>query len=284
MRPGDFDGTRGSRGVLIALMIASLLITTVYFREGDSGPIHRMREVTLAVSAPVARAGEWVTAPFERAASFIADIGDARREVVELRGQNAELRARLAELEEARLENERLRELVGFVEDSGLDYVGVRVIGRPTNSWEGVLTIDKGAEDGVEEGMPVIAAEGLIGRAIDASSGSSRVRVITDQRSGVSAIVQSSRVTGIVEGSLDGRMTMDFVPADQAPVEGDVILTSGIGGVYPKGIVIGDVVEVRDERSSLFPTIVVESRVPFSDVEEALVITEAPAAPEPGVE
>lgn len=272
MTPLETDGRRGSVIVLVVLVVVALLLTSVYFREGDEGPLHSSRAVVLSVTRPIATAGEIVANPFKRAGRFVSGLGAPPEELAELEAQNEELRARLAELEEARLENARLHTLVDFVEEQDLDTVGARVISRPRNPWESTLMIDRGSNDGVERGLPVIAAQGVLGQVVDVAPEAATVRLISDRRSGVAALIQATRVNGIVSGSIDGELRLEFVPAQSAPEVGDVAITSGEGGIYPKGLVIGDVVDVSDERGSLFPVIVLESRVPISEIEEALVI------------
>jgi len=266
------DPKRGNPTLLIALIVVSLVLVTVYFRESDDGVIHKMRAGMLAVTAPLERVGNAIASPFEAVGEWVTDLGVSRQEIDDLTAQNDELLARLAELEEARQENDRLRELVDFAEERKLTTLGARVIGRPTSSWEGVITIDRGSADGVEPGMPVLAAQGLIGQVFEVSANAARVRLITDQRSGVAAMVQSTRVTGVAQGSIDGEVTLDFVSAETTPVVGDVIITSGLGGVYPKGLVIGDVTSVDERRGELFPRIVLVSRVPIDKIEEVLVL------------
>ncbi|MDP2299467.1 MAG: rod shape-determining protein MreC, partial [Actinomycetota bacterium] len=178
----------------------------------------------------------------------------------------------LAELEEARQENERLRALVEFAEERNLAKLGARVIQRPLSSWEGVVVIDRGSEDGVEPGMPIIAAQGLVGQVAEVSARSSTVRLITDQQSGVAAMIQSTRALGVMRGSVGGALSLDFVDRTMLPQVGDVVLTSGLGGVYPKGIVVGDVVSVDDRRGELYPRIGVTSRVPVDLLEEVFVL------------
>lgn len=272
MRIGQPEPKRGNTRLLIALVLLSVLLLTLYFREGDSGVLHEARSVTLAVSAPIARVGTAITSPVGAVGDYIAGLGTSRERLEALEAQNEELRARLAELEEARQENERLRALVDFAEERSLATLGARVIGRPASAWEGTITIDRGSADGVEPGMPVIAAQGLVGQVATVSSRAATVRLITDQQSGVAAMVQSSRVLGVVRGSISGALSLDFVDRSQMPQTGDVVITSGLGGVYPKGIVIGDVTSVEDRRGELYPRIAVTSRVPINRIEEVLVL------------
>lgn len=268
--------------MLAALVIAALVITTVYFREGDSGLLHRTRSSVQAMTAPVAAAGTWVTSPFRSARRWVSDVTATKEEVETLRQQNEELRVIVAELEEARLENDRLRALVGFIEARDLDALGARVIGRPPSGWDGVITIDRGTADGVEKGMPVLAPQGLLGQTIEVTSHSAKVRLITDQRSGVAAMIQPTRAEGIVRGSLEGDLSMEYVSRDATVSVGDVVLTSGMGGVYPKGLLIGEVDSAEVLESDLFYEISVHPAARVSDIEEVIVLIGAPPEPDTG--
>ncbi len=272
MRIGQPEPKRGNLRLLAILIAASILTLTVYFREGDDGPLHRARAVTQDVSAPVARLGTTLTAPVRSVGDWIEGLGASRIRLEALETQNEELRARLAELEEARQENERLRELVEFAEERQFVKLGARVIRKPVSSWEGVVVIDRGSQDRVQPGMPVIAAQGLVGQVAEVSLNTASVRLITDQQSGVAALVQSTRAPGIVRGSVSGSLSLDFLDRALLPAVGEVVITSGIGGVYPKGIVIGDIMSVDDRRGEIYPRIVIGSRVPLDRIEEVLVL------------
>lgn len=272
MRIADREPSQRNPVLLGALLAASLVLITVYFRESDAGILHRMRAATLSATAPLARLGETAARPFEAVGDWFAGLGVSRRELEQLRAQNAELRARLAELEEARQENERLRRIVAFVEERRLAQLGARVIGRPTSSWEGSIIIDRGSADGVQPGMPVLAPQGLVGQIETVARHSSTVRLITDEQSGVAAMIQRTRALGVVRGSIDRVLTMEYVDKTKAPVVGDVVITSGLGGVYPKGLVVGDVIQVDARRADLYPRIVLRSRVPIDELEEVLIL------------
>lgn len=275
MRIGQPEPKRGNITLLVALVALSLVMLTVYFREGDSGLFHRARGSALAIAAPVERAGTAITSPVRGISGFFEGIGVSKTRLAALEKQNEELRTRLAELEEARQENERLRGLVEFAEERRLSSLGARVIGRPVSAWEGVITIDRGSNDGVKPGMPVVAAQGLVGQVASVSRKAATVRLLTDQQSGVAAMVQSSRALGVVRGSISGSLSLDFLDRTALPQAGDVAITSGLGGVYPRGIVIGDVTAVDDRRGELFPRITIAPRVPMDRVEEVLVLVGA---------
>jgi rod shape-determining protein MreC len=259
-------------GVLIALIVLALVITTAYFREGVSGPVHRLRSVVHAVAAPASSLGELVTRPVRGLFAWASDLGVSRSQLEMLRSQNDELRKRVSDLEEARLENLRLKGIVSFAQASKTKTLGARVIGLPTNSWEGVITIDRGTADGVAAEMPVVGAGGLLGETDDVTANSARVRLITDPNSGVAALIQSSRAQGIVKGSLEGQLTLDFVSTDTTVRAGDVVITSGIGGVFPKGLLVGEVTKVVKTASSLYQSIDLAPSARLNGVEEVLVL------------
>jgi rod shape-determining protein MreC len=283
MRIGQPEPKRGNRALLAALIALSLVMLTVYFREGNDGMLHSTRRVMLEVTAPIASLGTAITSPIRTVGDFFDGITTSKSTLDALEQQNDELRARLAELEEARQENERLRALVEFAEERGLAKLGARVIRRPVSSWEGVIVIDRGSDDGVEPGMPIISSEGLVGQVAEVSKSASTVRLITDQQSGVAAMVQSTRALGIVRGAVSGGLTLDFLGGEALPQPGDVVLTSGLGGVYPKGIVIGDITDVDSRRGELYPRVVVRSRVSIDTIEEVFVLVGAGVETDGGV-
>ena len=272
----------GSHVLLAAFIIAALVLTTVYFREGDDGLLHKTRRSVQAISAPVSAAGVWVTTPFRAVGGWASGLAVSREEIETLRKQNDELRVRVAELEEARLENARLQTLVGFIEARELDAVGARVIGRPPSGWDGVITIDRGTADGVERAMPVIAPQGLLGQTIEVTSHSAKVRLITDQRSGLAAIIQPTRAEGIVEGSIEGVLSMEYVSRESTVVVGDIVLTSGMGGVYPKGLLVGEVESAELLESDLYHQIRIRPSAQVAGIEEVIVLIGAPPETEPG--
>lgn len=276
------EKSKASVGLLIVLVVLALSITTVWFREGESGPIHRMRTGVLVVAAPVQSVGEVVTRPFRGFVSWALDLGVSRSQLEALRTQNTELRNRISTLEEARLENIRLKKLAGFTQASQIKTVGARVIGRPSNQWEGVITIDRGSADGVKAGMPVVGAQGLLGQTVGVTKNAAKVRLITDPRSGVAAMVQATRAEGIVHGSIEGKLKLDFVSGETTVTAGDVVISSGMGGVYPKGLIVGEVTRVRTTPSSLYQDIEVTPTGRLTGLEEVLVLVGVPAKTDVG--
>ncbi len=285
MKRLEIDTRRGAGRplLLVGLVVAALIVTTLWYREGDAGPLHVLRRGTVAVSQPFAVAGTFLTTPIRAIGGWLGGLGMSRSDYEAMKAQNLSLKQRLAALEEARLENERIRALVDFANTQDLKTVGARVIGRPTDTRQRSILIDRGTSSGVEKGDAVIAAGGLVGQVVDITPWSARVLLITDADSGVAVLVQRTRVNGIVRGSLQGPLQLEFVGKSAAPVIGDVLLTSGLGGVYPKDIVVGEVTEVSAQQTDLFTSITVASRVDIERIEEVLVIVgSAAASSQPG--
>ena len=274
MKRLEIDTRRGAGRpiLLVGLVVAALVLTTLWYREGTGGPLHSMRRGIVVVSQPFAAAGSVITAPIRALSTWLSGLGTSRGDYEALKVQNLELKQRLASLEEAKLENERIRALVDFAKAQDLKTIGAGVIGRPTDSRQRSILIDRGAGSGVKVGDAVIAAGGLVGQVVEVSPWGARVRLITDSDSGVSVLVQRTRANGIVRGSIQGPLQLEFVDKNLAPVRGDVLLTSGLGGVYPKDIVVGEVTDVSSQQVDLFPTITVASRVDIDRIEEVLVI------------
>lgn len=282
MRTPSAESPTSRPVLLVALVAVAIVLVTVWFREGEGGPIHRLRDGVHVVAAPVAGVGEFATRPVRAVGRWLGDLGVSRADIDRLERQNAELRRRNAALEEARQENLRLREMLSFVQDKDIETLGARVIGRPMNAWEGVITINRGSRDGVKKGMPVTSGSGLLGQTVEVGPASARVRLITDQGSRVAALIQRMRTEGIVRGSVDGALTLDYVSVETTVRAGDVIVTSGMGGVYPKGLLVGEVAEVRSDPGALYQAIRLSPAASLSDLEEVLVIVGNPPAPEIG--
>lgn len=272
MKMPTAETRKGNPVLLVVLVVLSLVITSVYFREGDGGPLHGSRRGLLFVTTPFVVVGNVVATPFRAVGGWFGGLSINRKDLETLRKQNDEMRQKLAAYDEAVQENVRLRALVKLPDTLKTGSVAAHVIGRPTDSWEGIILIDRGSADGVKPGTPIVAAQGLIGQVAVVAAHSSKVRLITDQSSGVSILVQSTRATGVVKGSVDGKLTLEYFNGKTMPAPGDVLITSGLGGAYPKGLVVGDVAKVQPDAAGMPPHVDVVSRVPIDGIEEVLVL------------
>lgn len=232
-----------ARFVLALLVLTALTLLTLDVRS--FGPLDAARRVALSVLAPVRAAVGWVVDPAVGAWNGAWGYD-------ELADENAELRARLDELTgTAAREASALETLRRFLEQADVTFAGdipqvvARVVSGPVSSFEHSVTIDKGTEAGIREGMAVVTGAGLVGRVERAADGQSIVQLISDPRFGVGARVVSSQALGLVEGRGRDRDPRLEVPGDDPLVEGDLVETSGLDrSLYPPNVPIGRVVDV----------------------------------------
>jgi rod shape-determining protein MreC len=182
------------------------------------------------------------------------------------------LRLRLFDFRELSQENSRLKELFNFKQKSPLRLVVARVIGRSLDSWSSSVVIDKGRYNGIKPGMAVINPKGLVGSIAESADNTSKVLLINDPNQGIFSIVQRSRQEGLVSGTLGPNLIMRYLPDDAAIVVGDVIVTSELSQVYPKGLLLGRVVDIGREFSGLNRYALIKPVVDLANIEEVLVI------------
>ena len=182
------------------------------------------------------------------------------------------LRGRLFDLREISQENSRLRDLFNFKQKSSLRVVAARVIGHSPDSWSSSVIIDKGRYNGIKPGMVVICPQGLVGSIVESADNTSKVLLINDPNQGISSIVQRSRQEGLVSGTLGTNLVMRYLPDDAAIMVGDIITTSELSQIYPKGLLVGRVVNIGREFSGLNRYALVKPAVDLANIEELLVI------------
>ncbi|MGA2774636.1 MAG: rod shape-determining protein MreC [Candidatus Omnitrophota bacterium] len=189
-----------------------------------------------------------------------------------LRNEADFFRQKVNSLNEIDLENLRLRKLLSFKQELPFKVIAARVIARSPDNWYSVIIIDKGSSGGVQRGQAVINNFGLIGRVMDTTAFTSKVMLISDPNLSVSAIVERSREVGLITGTLGTQLLMKYLPQDADIKAQDKIITSGMNRNYPKGLPIGNVVEVGNEFSSLGRYAVIKPAVNLSFLEEVFVI------------
>ncbi len=172
---------------------------------------------------------------------------------------------------ELELENKRLRKFFNFQASVGDTFFVASVIGRDPSPWFKTIMIDKGMKDGLVKGLPVLVSEGIVGQIVRVSKNYSRVLLITDRSSAVDALVQDSRVRGIIRGNNTEDCIFKYVLRKDKIKPGDVIVSSGLDRVFPKGLRIGTVLNVEKNNSRLFQKVVVKTFVDFDTLEEVLV-------------
>lgn len=233
-----------------------------------------------------------VVSPVEGAASAVTGgIGEWFKSLFgrsQLQQENAALRERISQLEgqialngELQQENDRLREIANFYEENPeYEMLTARVTARNPGYWFDTFLINAGRGEGIQKDMVVLTPQGLVGRIIEVGSNWSKVQAVIDSLSSVSGMIERTRDVGVVRGTAEtgaqtgGRCNMYYLPYENDLVPGDRVLTSGLGGLFPKGVVIGEVIEVSRAAGETERTAVVQTAVDFSQLEEVIVLLE----------
>jgi rod shape-determining protein MreC len=195
--------------------------------------------------------------------------------------ENELLKKKIAQLQEANhqmqemaIANERYRKLLQFREEGVGPMITAEVIGRDPSSWFRSVTINKGEMDGVNRGMAVISPDGVIGQVLKTSLRYATVLLITDYNSAFDAIVQRTRSQAIVEGKSENRCQLKYLLRTEDVVAGDRVITSGLGGKFPKGLRVGEIQQVEKKGYGVFQQAELVPSVDFTKLEEVLVIKE----------
>lgn len=265
-------GAFAPRVLFVVLLVASIVLVTVYSREGEQGPLHTAQSVVSDVIAPLNFLGAGASAGTEGVAEAVSDATADESTLSALRESNAELRELVAQAEEYRQEAQRLQELLDLTDRYNIDGIAARIVAKSSTAWNQTVSIDAGRADGVEAGMTVMGTSGVIGQIASVSEHSSVVRLLTDSQSGAAAMVQSSRAQGIVRGSLEGLLFLENLEEDAQVAVGDVVITSGLGGSYTSGLIIGTVVRVDEGEGGSSATVVVSPNDDPSALEEVVVV------------
>jgi rod shape-determining protein MreC len=222
-----------------------------------------------------------IATPFVKLGDLIPVIHfrhDLEKQNSELRTENVALRQQLTALANAGRENIELHELLNLKQHVPAKTIGAHVIGRDSSNWWRSLQIDRGSNDGLHENMAVISAKGLVGKIVSVTKGDARVLLLSDPNCKVSALLQDTRSTGIASGVGEAivrspRCIMTYVPRDARPRQNEAIITSGLGGVFPKGILIGNVISVQlNPQTGMYLDVEVKPAVDFQRIEEVMVI------------
>lgn len=234
-----------------------------------------LESVVLSAVSPIEQGLRDGTRPIADFVNNLTDVDRLSDENQSLREANERLVAENARLGESEIELRQLQQLLnvrGAAPDDTV--VDADVIGGEPNNQRALVSINRGSADGLKEGMIVLTKQGsLIGSITRVYSDTAWVTLISDQTSAVSALVQGTRVQGVVAGSVDGSLTMEFVQETAEVKEGDLVITSGVGGRYPPGELIGQVVNVQRSAQELFQSVRVRSLAELSGLESVLVLT-----------
>jgi rod shape-determining protein MreC len=260
--------TESNRSYIV--LAVAVIASSVLLALGDSQKTFVAKAATITVLAPV-----------QKGVSLINQYWGLRSQNQQLRQLNTELALENQFLREAKLENVRLRQLLSFREkEEFTDILLAEVIAREPDRQMNSITIGAGWRRGVKENLAVVTSQGLVGKVVDVLANSSIVLLLRDRNCPVSAMIQRSRVSGILSYEEESSFQLENVLWRMDVREGDEVISSGLGDIYPKGLRIGRVTRVRSDESKMFQQISVESFVDFNSLEEVFVILRFPQEPE----
>jgi rod shape-determining protein MreC len=275
------SSTLKRRIVLGLLIVISLALITVYFKESNGGALHSVQGAGATVLRPFEVGAERVAAPFRDAYSWFRGLVHAKSDNAKLRLQIDKLRQQAIQNQTAVAENETLRKQLGYVDSPQFprDFapINARVLARPPGEFDQEIVISAGASEGVRVNAPVVTADGLLGKVSLVTSRASRVTLLTDQLSAVAAVDLQTKALGIVRHGSGGGLILDRVSKDQTINDGDTIVTAGtqsgsLPDLFPRGIQIGMVTSVGQSDTDLYKQIQVSPFARFGALDSVVVL------------
>jgi rod shape-determining protein MreC len=260
--------SRTIQTVVLALLVVGLIALAL---GGYLTPISRY------ILTPLVTAQTWLATRFQAVQSYVSapqDTARIRQRNTELEAQVSELQAEIIDLKQQIAETRVLSALVGFARaNPDNQYAAAAVIGRDASPFLQYVIINRGSDNGIRRGMPVVNQQGLVGRIAAVTASAARVQLITDNASTINVRLDPSQSQGVLQGQITGDVLVNMIPQSANVQIGDLVLTSGLGGTYPPNILIGQVTGVRKRDYDLFQTASVQPAVDFSQLEIVLVIT-----------
>jgi rod shape-determining protein MreC len=276
--------------VLGVLVLLSLALITISFREGEQGPLHDAQGAVASLLQPFQVAVERVARPFRDAYGWTSSLFSARSEAERLRAENEQLRQQVIQNESALQRAVTLKRLLEYRDSPSFppDFRGVaaEVISRPARAFEQEIVVSAGSDDGIAVNAPVVTAEGLVGQVTSVNENAARVRLLTDESSAVSAVDLRTGASGIVRhGPIGDSLFLDYVSKKEVVNVGQEIVTAGwrfggLASLYPANIPIGRVTFVGQLDADLYQNVQIASDVDFSSLDSVLVLVGRRPAPE----
>jgi rod shape-determining protein MreC len=259
--------------ILSATLILAFLLMTLQVRH-DRAVVAFTRQAVLVVISPVLKVTSVLAGSVVQVWQDYVDLRDIHGENLRLGREAAILKRRISQLEEQALETQRLQRMLALRENIPSTYMAARIVGKDVTNWFKTILVDQGSLAGVRRNLPVISPDGLVGRVIEVTPTSAKVQLVTDPMSAAGGLIQRTRVTGIVSGSLGAGLRVRYLPLMADVVAGDEVVTSGMGGLFPKGIPLGRITAVERRSGALFQEAVLQPAVDLSRLEEVLILTE----------
>ena len=239
------------------------------------GPAREVEAFGSRLLEPLQASVSAVAGQAEDVTSVVRRMSELSRQNDQYREEIDRLQAEIARLRELEVENRDLRNLLGLKQRAGTgELLPVRVIARDPSPFVQAITLDRGTDDGVKEGMTIITWRGVVGRVSRVSPSSSKVLLITDTSSSISGRIQSSesRVTGIIRGRPEGGLLMQRIPQEETLQTGETVVTSDFGGLMPEGLVIGQIIQIRRKDVDVLQEAVIEPSADMKRLERLYVL------------
>ena len=260
--------------ILAVVLMAAFLLMTVQVRH-DRAVVSLVRQAILFTVSPFIKLTAVTVSGINHVWQNYVGLRGLRQENLRLQREAASLQRRIDQLEEQVLETQRLQGLLAMREAWRAEFVAARVVGKDATNWFKTILIDRGSRAGMRRNLPVVAPDGLVGRIVEVTPSTAKVQLITDPVSAAGALMQRTRVTGIVVGNLGAGLRVRYLPLLADVVVGDEVVTSGMGGIFPKGIPVGRVTAVERTSGALFQEAVLQPKVDLGRLEEVVVLMNA---------
>ena len=252
-------------GILVAVGLVALALS------GYLTPLTRL------VMGPLVDAQTWLSERYRALQEFTtapSDLAQLRQQIANLESENSRLQIQVIELQQQVQVAEVLSTLVDYARSRSENrYIGAAVIGYDPSPFLRYILINRGSDDGLRRGMPVVTNQGLVGQVAAVTSQAARVQLITDPASSVNVRLRQADAEAVLQGQVTGEVTLEMAPQSANLQTGELIVTSGLGGNYPPNLVVGQVTSVRRRDFDLFQSAAVQPAVDFSELEIVLVIT-----------
>jgi rod shape-determining protein MreC len=260
--------------LVTALGVAALVLLTSQVRLPERRAVGRVGGWVLAGLGPaqgaLSRGADAVT----RFWRLYTEIGRLRTENRRLREEMERLSEQVTRLREQAQATQRLERLLAFRGQLPARAIGARVIGRESSRWFAVILVDRGSQDGVRHNAPVVGAEGLVGRILAVTPTTAQVLLISDPRSAVGVVLQQSREVGVVEGQAQSLLHLKYVSRSREIAAGELVVTSGLSGLFPRGLPVGSVTAVLHETGAVYQEAQIRPVVDLDHLEEVLILTD----------
>lgn len=251
------------------LIIISLIILSYNLKQPSPGLIRKLvMEISASLEFSISSSLGAINNLWNKYL-FLVGLEDENKRLKE---QNAQLLGQLIKYQEGYLEAKRLQNVLNLKKDINYPAVGAQVINKSETTLFKTIMINRGTSHGLNVGLPVVASKGIVGRITETSWRASRVLLIIDENSNIDALIQRTRTQGILQGAGYAGCLLKYVLKSEDIRIGDVVISSGLGGIFPKEILLGVVTKVEKRRSGLFQQIEVSPSVDFSKLEEVLVL------------